>query len=79
MTNKKILIINGPNLNLLGKREISVYGTDTLKSLEKKLTYHVKNKKAKLTFYQSNEEGEIINFIQKNLEKQDFIIINACM
>ena len=77
MTNKKILIINGPNLNLLGKREVSVYGTETLKSLEKKLNSYIKNKNAKLTFYQSNIEGEIINFIQKNLEKQDFIIINA--
>ena len=77
MTNKKILIINGPNLNLLGKREVSVYGTETLKSLEKKLNSYIKNKKAKLTFYQSNIEGEIINVIQKNLEKQDFIIINA--
>ena len=77
MTNKKILIINGPNLNLLGKREVSVYGTETLKSLEKKLNSYIKNKNAKLTFYQSNIEGEIINVIQKNLEKQDFIIINA--
>ena len=77
MTNKKILIINGPNLNLLGKREASVYGTETLKSLEKKLNSYIKNKNAKLTFYQSNIEGEIINVIQKNLEKQDFIIINA--
>ena len=77
MTNKKILIINGPNLNLLGKREVSVYGTETLKSLETNLNSYIKNKNAKLTFYQSNIEGEIINFIQKNLEKQDFIIINA--
>ena len=77
MTNKNILIINGPNLNLLGKREVSVYGTETLKSLETNLNSYIKNKNAKLTFYQSNIEGEIINFIQKNLEKQDFIIINA--
>ena len=77
MTNKKILIINGPNLNLLGKREVSVYGTETLKSLETNLNSYIKNKNAKLTFYQSNIEGEIINVIQKNLEKQDFIIINA--
>ncbi len=77
MTNKKILIINGPNLNLLGKREASIYGTNTLKDLEKKLNSYVKNKNAKLTFYQSNLEGEIINTIQKNLSKQDSIIINA--
>ena len=54
MTNKKILIINGPNLNLLGKREVSVYGTETLKSLETNLNSYIKNKNAKLTFYQSN-------------------------
>ena len=77
MTNKKILIINGPNLNLLGKREASIYGTNTLKDLEKKLNFYFKNKNAKLIFYQSNLEGEIINIIQKNLSKQDSIIINA--
>ena len=77
MTNKKILIINGPNLNLLGKREVSIYGTETLKGLEKKLNSYVKNKKAELAFYQSNSEGEIINFIQKNISIQDVIIINA--
>ena len=77
MTNKKILIINGPNLNLLGRREVAVYGTHTLKDLQKKLNSYVKNKNAKLAFYQSNQEGEIINVIQKNLDKQDCIIINA--
>ena len=77
MTNKKILIVNGPNLNLLGKREVSLYGRSTLSDLEKKLSLYVKNKKAKLSFYQSNSEGDIINLIQKNIEVQDSIIINA--
>ena len=77
MTNKKILIINGPNLNLLGKREETIYGNKTLKDLEKKLNSYVKNKNVKLVFFQSNSEGEIITFIQKNLENFDSIIINA--
>ena len=59
MTNKKILIINGPNLNLLGKREVSLYGKDTLETLEKKLKDYSKNKKFKLTIFQSNSEGKL--------------------
>ena len=77
MTNKKILIINGPNLNLLGKRESKIYGTITLRTLEKRLKAYAKKKNIKLTFYQSNSEGEIINIIQKNLEIYSAIIINA--
>ncbi len=77
MTNKKILIINGPNLNLLGKRESKIYGTITLRTLEKTLKAYSKKKNIKLTFFQSNSEGEIINFIQKNLEVYSAIIINA--
>ncbi len=77
MTNKKILIINGPNLNLLGKRESKIYGTITLQTLEKRLKTYSKKKNSKLTFYQSNSEGEIINIIQKNLEIYSAIIINA--
>ena len=64
MTNKKILIINGPNLNLLEKGSFSLWNRNP-KRIRKKLNSYVKNKKAKLAFYQSNSEGEIINFIQK--------------
>ena len=77
MTNKKILIINGPNLNLLGNRESKIYGAMTLRTLEKKLKAYSKKKNIKLTFFQSNSEGEIINIIQKNLEIYSAIIINA--
>ena len=77
MTNKKILIINGPNLNLLGKREQLIYGPVTLKSLEKNLRTYSKEKKVNLSFYQSNSEGDIINFIQNNIKKFSAIIINA--
>ena len=77
MTNKNILIVNGPNLKLLGKREIKLYGSNTLISLEKRLKTYVKKKNIKLTFFQSNSEGEMITYIQKNLEKNFAIIINA--
>jgi len=77
MKKKKILIINGPNLNLLGKRELEIYGKDSLKSLEKKLKEYSKNKKFKLTMFQSNSEAEIINIIHKNLSNYSAIIINA--
>lgn len=61
----KILIINGPNLNLLGTRDTGIYGTGTLKELQTFITKNFKNHE--LSFYQSNVEGEIINKIQSAL------------
>jgi 3-dehydroquinate dehydratase-2 len=55
-----IVIINGPNLNLLGEREPKIYGKETLKSIEKKCKEHAKKNKIKLDFFQSNIEGEIV-------------------
>ncbi len=69
MTNKKILIINGPNLNLLGIRESHIYGKDNLETLEIRLKKYTKEKKISLAFFQSNSEGEIIDIIHKNLNK----------
>jgi 3-dehydroquinate dehydratase II len=62
----RILIINGPNLNFLGKREPTVYGALTLWDLEN----HLKEKfaKVKLEFYQSNSEGAVIDFLQKAMD-----------
>ena len=61
---KKIIILNGPNLNLLGEREKNQYGNFTLKDIEKKCSdYAVKNN-IKLSLFQSNIEGEIVNQIQ---------------
>ena len=77
MTNKKILIINGPNLNLLGIRESHIYGKDNLETLEIRLKKYTKEKKISLVFFQSNSEGEIIDIIHKNLNKCEAIIINA--
>ena len=77
MTNKKILIINGPNLNLLGIRESHIYGKDNLLTLKDKLKKYTKKKKINLVFFQSNSEGEIIDKIHESLNKCTAIIINA--
>ena len=73
----KIIILNGPNLNLLGERERSQYGSFTLKDLEKKCTEYAKKNNIALSFFQSNEEGELINQIQNSRNNQDGLIINA--
>ena len=74
---KKILIINGPNLNLLGDREKSKYGNDTLESVKEKCESHSKLIDVEITFEQSNVEGEIVTMIQKAKSIFDGIIINA--
>ena len=72
-----ILIINGPNLNLLGEREQSQYGTITFDQLKKKCLKKANELNINLEFTQSNLEGEIVTFIQKAREEFDGIIINA--
>ena len=72
-----IIIINGPNLNLLGSREESQYGTVTYEELKDKCTDKAKELGVKLAFFQSNIEGEIVNTIQQSIKKYDGIIINA--
>ena len=74
---KKILIINGPNLNLLGDREKSKYGNDTLETVKKKCESHSKSIDVEIKFEQSNVEGEIVTIIQKAKGAFDGIIINA--
>ena len=70
----KILIINGPNLNLLGSREPNIYGKKTLNEIEQECKNEFKN--IKITFFQSNSESEIIDFIHKT-DEYSGIIINA--
>ena len=72
-----IIIINGPNLNLLGSREESQYGTGTYEELNDKCTDKAKELGVNLAFFQSNIEGEIVNIIQQSIKKYDGIIINA--
>ena len=71
-----ILIVNGPNLNLLGKRETGIYGKDSLKDLNTGLSNLAKSLKLKLKFFQSNSEGDIIYFLHKEAPKASGIIIN---
>ena len=74
---KKIIILNGPNLNLLGEREKNQYGNVTLEDIKNNcIEYAVKNE-IKLSFYQSNIEGELVNQIQKSRNDQNGLIINA--
>ena len=73
---KKILIINGPNLNMLGIREPGIYGNETLETLTEKIGEKAKELNAEVSFFQSNCEGEIIDEIHKAFTSQDGIIIN---
>ena len=73
----KILFINGPNLNLLGEREQSQYGSMSFDDLKKKCMEKSKNLSIELDFIHSNIEGEIIDIIQSANAKYDGIIINA--
>ncbi len=74
---KKILIINGPNLNLLGEREESKYGKTTLDDIKKNCEIHAKLIGLEMKFDQSNIEGEIVTIIQKAKNNFNGIIINA--
>ena len=74
---KKILIINGPNLNLLGNREESKYGKSTLAEVKKNCESHAKSIGVEIKFEQSNIEGEIVTMVQKAKGNYNGIIINA--
>ena len=75
--NNKIIIINGPNLNLLGEREQSQYGSITFDKLKEKCMNKSKELGLDVNFTQSNIEGELVNTIQESRKKFDGIIINA--
>ena len=73
----KIIILNGPNLNLLGEREKNQYGNFTLKDIEKICNDYAVENNIKLSLFQSNIEGELVERIQESRTKQDGLIINA--
>ena len=73
----KIIILNGPNLNLLGEREKEKYGNNSLEDIEKNCKNFSKTNDINLTLFQSNIEGEIVDEIQKARKNQEGIIINA--
>ena len=72
-----IIIINGPNLNLLGEREKDQYGSITLKGIEENCSKFANSNNIKLSFFQSNIEGEIVEKIQEIRKIQNGLIINA--
>ena len=75
---ENILIIHGPNLNLLGTRQPEIYGYDTLDMINQKIAQEAYTLNIKITTYQSNIEGEIINQIQNaKHQKIEYIVINA--
>ena len=75
--NNKIIIINGPNLNLLGEREQSQYGSITFDNIKEKCLEKAEELKINIEFFQSNVEGDIVSKIQEARKNFDGIIINA--
>lgn len=74
---RKILILNGPNLNMLGRREPEIYGSQTLQDIEDLCFETARQHDFKIDFKQSNHEGELVGWIQDALDVVDGIIINA--
>jgi 3-dehydroquinate dehydratase-2 len=73
----RILLINGPNLNTLGRREPDVYGTMTLADIEARVSERAKALGAELRCFQSNHEGALIDFLQQEAPSADGIIMNG--
>lgn len=73
---KKILLLNGPNLNMLGKREPQIYGSQTLADIENLLQKQAQERSYELDYFQANGEEPIINRIHQAFQNTDFIIIN---
>mgnify|MGYP003588213639 CR=1 FL=1 len=73
---KKILLLNGPNLNMLGKREPHIYGSQTLADIEQHLQQLAKARGVELDYFQANGEEPIINRIHQAFQNTDFILIN---
>ena len=73
----KILLINGPNLNMLGQREGTIYGSETLDSVTKNMKIFALSMNIELEHFQSNSESDLVTFIQNNANSSEGIIINA--
>mgnify|MGYP003300430503 CR=1 FL=1 len=73
----KLIIINGPNLNLLGEREPEIYGSETLEQVNEWIENHELCKNLELEFFQSNSEGKLIDFLHSKRKSVDYCILNA--
>ena len=73
----KLLVVNGPNLNMLGKREASYYGVKTLADIEELVTEKAHDLDVDVEFFQSNHEGAIVDYLQKAAQDAEGVIINA--
>ena len=73
---RNLLLINGPNLNLLGNREPELYGSKSLSDIEKELTMLADQNGYALLSFQSNSESEIVDWIHENANDADFLLIN---
>lgn len=73
---RKVLVIHGPNLNLLGEREPGIYGSTTLEEIDKSLQEQASKSGVELKIFQSNHEGELVETIQKARHWADVIVIN---
>jgi len=76
MPAKRILVLNGPNLNLLGKRQPEIYGKATLADIEKQVRVLAKELDVEIDFRQSNSEGELVTWIQESTGKFGALVIN---
>ena len=72
----KVLLLNGPNLNTLGKREVEIYGSMTLGQIVSKVEEHAKASGAEIVAFQSNHEGALVDFLQENAPTADGIVVN---
>lgn len=73
----KVLVMNGPNLNVLGSREPGIYGTTTLPEIEQEVETLFRRQQIEVEFYQSNHEGDLIDKLQATASECDLIIING--
>ncbi len=74
---KKILVLNGPNLNMTGIRKKNVYGAETLEDINNELREYGESRGAEMFFCQSNHEGDLIDIIHKSMNEYDGVVINA--